>query len=316
MRGGCKGRTAPARGDLTRIKCRGVAIVRSQGGDTIAAMRTSSVAEAPPLRRCSARLRLAALCLGLSLAPLRPAAAEIRELATMADLEGVIDAGTLVVFDIDNTLLWPSGALGSDEWFYFIDRLYRLRGLSAAEAGARAMRTWNETQRRISVGPVEAGTVALVARLAARGVPMMALTARTLDVAELTLAQLAGAGLALDGRLPGGDLAFDGRLPRSVLGSEDDAWFTRGVLFVGESNDKGRVLVQYLQRRGLKPGRVVFVDDKAKHVRNVEAALNAVGVPCLALRYGAADAKVARFNEVMSEVKDAASARLFLDGEP
>ena len=241
----------------------------------------------------------------------RPAAAESREVARIVEIESAVTPETLVVFDIDNTLLAPAGQLGSDQWFYFIDSLYKLQGMGEKEAGDLAMRVWNEAQRRVTVGPLEPDTVALLARLAARGVPMMALTARTLDIAELTATQLATAGLSLEGRLPG---ARATRIPRAELGAAEDALFAHGVLFVGESNDKGKVLSRFLQMSDLRPARVVFVDDKARHVKNVEAALSALGVPSVAFRYGGADARVEQFNAVMSEVRDAATARLFLNG--
>jgi hypothetical protein len=43
----------------------------------------------------------------------------IRECSTIRDVIAEIQPDTLVVFDIDNTLLRPCQMLGSDEWFYY-----------------------------------------------------------------------------------------------------------------------------------------------------------------------------------------------------
>ena len=86
------------------------------------------------------------------------------------------------------------------------------------------------------------------------------------------------------------------------------------MLFVGEGVDKGRLLVEFLQHIGLRPERVVFADDKPHHARNVDAALAAAGIPAVAFRYGAADARVRAFNEVMDEAADPASAALLFHG--
>jgi hypothetical protein len=140
---------------------------------------------------------------------------------------------------------------------------------------------------------------------------MMALTARTLDIAERTIAQLKSIHIQFDGHsLQDKDL----KIPASELGSKDDALFTRGVLFVGETNNKGKVLAHFLDQLHYHPEKIVFVDDKRKHVDAVEAALAKVGVPYIGFRYGALDKKVKAYNELMSEVTDELSADLLLEG--
>ena len=64
----------------------------------------------------------------------------------------------------------------------------------------------------------------------------------------------------------------------------------------------------------MKPAKIVFADDKPHHAKNVDAALTAAGIPSVSFRYGATDAKVRAFNEVMGEAGDKAAAELLFHG--
>jgi FMN phosphatase YigB (HAD superfamily) len=57
--------------------------------------------------------------------------------------------------------------------------------------------------------------------------------------------------------------------------------------------------MDFLRQTGVRPERVVFVDDKLRHVREVDKAVRAAGLRCTALRYGATDRQVAEFYAAM-----------------
>ena len=50
--------------------------------------------------------------------------AEIRETKFMQEVMSAIDSETLAIFDIDNTLIEPIGNMGSDQWFYYLIKIY------------------------------------------------------------------------------------------------------------------------------------------------------------------------------------------------
>ncbi len=50
----------------------------------------------------------------------------------------------------------------------------------------------------------------------------------------------------------------------------------------------GECLTSFIQEAGLNPDRVVFIDDKAKNVQDVESALNRRPLEHISFRYGAA----------------------------
>ena len=139
----------------------------------------------------------------------------------------------------------------------------------------------------------------------------MAMTARTLDIAEKTAQQLHSVGIDLSQNTV---LKTDLLIEKKALESEDDAKYTKGILFVGESNNKGKVLAHFLRINKLSPKKIVFVDDKVKHVNNVGIALQELKIPYFGFRYGAVDDKVKQFNQVMADVVDKPTAELYLHG--
>lgn len=232
------------------------------------------------------------------------ARAEVREIQSMAEIASELRPTTLLVLDIDNTLVEPVGNIGSDQWYYYLLKAYRRDGLDAAAAEAKAGETWTRTLATVRVKPVEDLTPILVRAQQKRGLKVLALTARGAEDAEATFAQLQAIGLDLTGSA----------VRQDDLKTELNGLYTRGVFFVGEGPDKGKTLVAFLEKIGLRPTRVVFADDKPHHAKNVDAALTAAGIPCVSFRYGAADAKVRAFNEVMGEAGDKAGAELLFHG--
>lgn len=235
-----------------------------------------------------------------------PAAAEVVEIESMKEIQPKLEPGTLVVFDIDNTLVEPLGNIGSDQWYYYLVKAVARDDakLTPEQAEEKAAEVWTRTLGTVTVKPVEELTPPLIRHIQARGLKTMALTARGREDAAATFAQLKAIGV---------DLAS-----QPVHGKDRDAeekgFYSRGVFFAGEGPDKGVALARFLKAIGLAPKAVVFVDDKPHHAKNVDRALTAAGIPVTAFRYGAADAKVAAFNAVMAEADTPAKARLLFHG--
>ncbi len=221
--------------------------------------------------------------------------AEIRETTSMQEIVPLVDDSTLLVVDIDNTLIEPEGNLGSDQWYYFLVRKYvQLDHMSGKAANETAMQVWNQAQWLVKIRPVEKDTPALIKQLQSKGVRVMGLTARTVDIVDKTFAQLKSIGISLN-QPPIHDKPVDFHL-------DDLARFENGILFVGEQNDKGEALVQFLRRSHYLPAKIIFIDDKLRHVENVEKALSKTGARFLGFRYGAADEKVRLFNQDTQDI--------------
>ena len=126
----------------------------------------------------------------------------------------------------------------------------------------------------------------------------MALTARSLDVADRTVAQLGQVGISfVKAVVAEGDLT----LPAGP-GVKTETRFHQGVLFAN-GNDKGKVLLAFLALAGVKPAKIVFVDDKKKNVDKVDRALTDAKIPNVEFRYGAADARVKAFDGALADIQ-------------
>src|SRR5205085_2431412 len=83
----------------------------------------------------------------------------IREIKNMKEIVASIDDKTLLIFDVDNTLIEPEGNLGSDQWYDYLVRKYmEIDGLGEKAANEKAEDLWNQSQWIIKVRAVEAET--------------------------------------------------------------------------------------------------------------------------------------------------------------
>ncbi len=221
--------------------------------------------------------------------------AEIRQITHMSEIKQEIDAHTLVIFDIDNTILEPVQTLGSDQWYGSLVKDNLANGLTEDAAIDVAIQLWVDVQNKTKVKAVEASTPALIEELQNSGVRVMALTSRPLNLIDATLRQLKSIGVDLS-KTSG--LADDLEIP-----ALDKTKTKSGIIFVGPKNNKGLVLGKYIESLSVKPTKIVFSDDKQKHVTNVELALHSLNIPYIGFRYGAADAEVASFNQEITNLQ-------------
>jgi hypothetical protein len=198
------------------------------------------------------------------------AKAEIRDVTRMADVFLAVDADTLVVFDLDNTVIESVGDWGSDQWYDHLVEYFRTLH-PAEEAVAKGLKLWADAQHTTEVNPVESVTPSLIREAQTKGTRMIGLTARPDTIDGRTADQLKSIGV---------DFSANGGT----------------VLAIGPSASKGRALVEYLSRLERRPKKVIFVDDKHHYVKSVDEALTGLGIEHIIFRYGAADARVADYH--------------------
>lgn len=229
-----------------------------------------------------------------------------------------MDRSTLLVLDIDNTLIEPKPdpksdkysvfqpQVGSDQWFYSLYRLFEKKPSEDLLLDKRLMTIWNDTQFAISVKPVEKITPGFLQSQYKLGIKTLLLTARRPDISDVTLRQLQSVGYT-----PAAHSIYDGEvtLPKEEFGTEDFAQYKRGILTVGEGNSKGVVFVKFLKKIGFQPKRVVYVDDREKHVHTMEKALSEAKIPYFGFRYGALDEKVKKYYEAVELKRSSVAAQ-------
>lgn len=220
--------------------------------------------------------------------------ASIVETPHFRDIKNYIQPKTLVILDIDDTLMIPKQTLGSDVWFLYRMQQHVAQGMDANAALERALAEWEAIRHLTEVQIVEEGSASAIAEMQSDKVPIICLTTQGLALATRTIAQLHM--LAID-------------VTKTAPSKEDHYFmngqgvlYRQGVLFTS-GTAKGPALLKLLDVIGYYPERIVFINDKATHLRDVEQSMEARGIEFIGLRYSFSDNRVANFNAEIAEVQ-------------
>jgi len=202
-------------------------------------------------------------------------------------LRYINDESALIVFDIDNTLAELESELGSDQWFYAMVQEQIKEGVDYYEAVKNILPLYLSLQLVGALQPVEEIAPFLVKDLQRQHYKVIALTARSLSLIRRTFEQLS---------------AIDIDFSTSGLSSEEidlklifPCVHKDGIVF-SSNNNKGKVLLAFLDYVGYHPRKVIFIDDKIKNINTVREALEARDIEFVGIRYNRLDEKVAQFD--------------------
>lgn len=244
-----------------------------------------------------------ALALALSLSTLH---AEIIESMHIGDVEQHIDHDTLIIFDIDNTLLETAQMLGSDQWFFHMYNRYITEGMEPAASLDRILSEWHAIQNITAVKIVEPGSAELIERLQKEGFMVMGLTTRGLGLSDRTLEQLSRVNVDFTINPPVKDEVY--------FFNKQGVLFRQGVMFTS-GTWKGKALEKFLKIIECHPKKVVFINDKMKHLQDVESGCIEMGIEFVGLRYGVTDGTVASFDPDIAEVQFKHFGQIMSDAE-
>jgi hypothetical protein len=218
--------------------------------------------------------------------------AEIIDIVTFEQVNTYLIPEALIILDIDNTLMEPQQELGSDQWFYHRIECYKLEGLPKDAALDKALSEWTAIQSITKVKAVEPYIPTFVSSLQEDTLTVMGLTTRGLGLATRTIEQLKTLDIQLAKTAPSKEETF--------FTTTQGILYREGVLFTAGSN-KGQALFKLLDQIEYHPEAIIFVNDKATHLRDVELACIDKGIPFLGLRYGFLDQKVKNFRQDLAD---------------
>jgi hypothetical protein len=199
-----------------------------------------------------------------------------------------IDKDTLILLDIDDTLLIPNQMLGCDEWFiHRMDELHAL-GMPKGQALEKTIAEWESIRHITDMHIVEEGNDIIVQRLQDEGYSVMGLTTQGIALATRTHQQLNVNNFDLTRSAPNADGVYFSLQGHGVL-------YRNGVLFTS-GRHKGKALLNLLKAWDLKPKHVVFINDKESHLKEVQESLENQGIAFTGLRYAFSDQKKSEFN--------------------
>ncbi len=200
--------------------------------------------------------------------------AEIIETAQMADILPYVDETTWILFDIDDTLLESEIQAGRSKWFdhqfaqCFSQGMDRKQAIESIDA---------EFFKLVEIYPIrtpEPDIPFILERVKETGGAVLGLTARGPHLNAATLYQLGRLKIDLSTHAP--------TIPLSEFASA--CHYERGILFSIDQK-KGPALHCLLEKSGSLPQKIVFIDDKKRHLAEIEEIASAWGIPFIGFHY-------------------------------
>jgi len=206
-------------------------------------------------------------------------AVEVASGTDITAIEQHADQNTLVLLDLDDTLIRSKTTLGSPACFYRLrDRWIQKSPLPPEEVKLAFCLFDKALQEHVEYTFVDPASLPMIDRLQKRGIAVIGLTSRPHRLASVTADILSKLGISLGQTLPFGD---------QEISVKKRAVYDRGVIYVDDGK-KSVVLDAFLQK--LLPTRgsinkLVFADDKEMYVRDLEEYAQEKGYDYFGLYY-------------------------------
>lgn len=203
---------------------------------------------------------------------------DIKDLASVATT--LAENGTrrtLLVLDIDDTLLTSRGFFGSDRWYEWQKHLQ-------ANDPAKVPCLFDVISLNYEAGTQQLTQPDGPSLINALPGDKLMLTSRNPLYRGGTLRTLHDAGYALPTPLAGQLEGRSWRWRKAPGARESDVGYAQGI-FMTSGQDKGLVLLDLLGRLALHYDRVVLVDDGDANIRNMQSALRDAGIDYHGLHY-------------------------------
>lgn len=217
----------------------------------------------------------------------------ILEADHFSDLMNHLKPNTLVILDIDDTILVPVQTLGSDVWFTHQLKKY-LATNSSDDALDKALAEWEAIRHLTQMKIVEEGSVEIIKELQSRNISVMALTTQGLALATRTVNQLLALGVDFSLTAPSKEDHY--------FINKHGVLYRQGILFTS-GTPKGTALSTLLNIIQFHPDHIVFLNDKLTHLRDLESGLDKQNVSFTGLRYSYSDARVNSFDPRIANIQ-------------
>lgn len=236
-----------------------------------------------------------------------PLFGEIIEVKNFKEINTYVTPGTLVVLDIDDTLLIPVQTLGTDVWYrYQLDK-HKKEGLSPSEALEKTLAEWEGIRHLTKIKIVEEGTDQVIKNLQAQGRPVMGLSTQGLALATRTVQQLNSLNIDLSLTPPMKDDLY-------FINGSHGVLYRNGIMFTSGTH-KGKALEYLLNKACYRPQQVVFINDKASHLKELAESVESLGMKFIGLRYAYCDERIAAFRPEIGELQFEAMSKILSDEE-
>lgn len=223
-----------------------------------------------------------------------------------------IDQDTLVIFDVDDVLIVPKDQILQAQNRKYLEKLNQKLAQSVGKENVDIFYSIIFTQR--DNGPVDVKINDIISQLQSKGVKVVALTncftgrfGKIESMEDWRYNELKKHGYHFD-------LSWQVLKPKIFTGlekigkglsakSSSMPVFKSGIVFTSAVS-KGQALKAFLQYAGIAPKKIIFVDDKRKHLESVEEIAKSYNISFIGIEYTAAsDIPASPLNEKRADLQ-------------
>ena len=220
--------------------------------------------------------------------------AEIIETSDITQITSHISQGTLVLLDIDNTIIQLTQTLGTPEWFSAFYKKRRALNISHEHAMKETVNIYLRVNEISAAKPVDLNTGIIIRNLQEQGIVILGLTSRDDSLYKATINHLKPTSINFNvGKFQDYQLKLQTGAKSKVH---------NGIIFSGGKH-KGECLEEFLSAVNWSPKKIVFVDDQLKAIQEVESAAVKNNTDYIGVRYGYLDDKAKNLNLDIAEIQ-------------
>jgi len=207
-------------------------------------------------------------------------------------LEKTISApnNTIVLCDIDNTLLKASQQLGSVEWGDYIIQTLTEKGMDRNDAQEIESKLWNLIGPNIPIMLMQPEIPKIIQTIQQKGIPVVGLTARGATETSYTIRQLESLKISFTKMSPSFSL-------------DQLSKYSQGVIFCSPFRSKASCLFFFLRKCQFPATQIIYIDDKIEYLYDLEEACNTQKVSFMGLRYSKADNLSKQFQPAIAHIQ-------------
>lgn len=240
------------------------------------------------------------------------------EIIKTNDIKGIeetlasIDQDTLVIFDVDDVLIVPKDQILQAHNRKYLEKLNQNLEHSVGKENVDIFYSIIFTQR--DNGPVDVKIKDIISQLQSKAIKVLALTncftgsfGKIKSMEDWRYNELKKHGYHFD-------LSWQALKPKNFtelektgkgLSAKSSSMpvFKSGIVFTSAVS-KGQALKAFLQYAGIAPKKIIFVDDKRKHLESVEEIAKSHDIPFIGIEYTAAsDIPASPLNEKRADLQ-------------
>lgn len=179
-----------------------------------------------------------------------------------------------VFFDVDDTILTSEVQLGRSDYYLVDFAMIKQQGLDDETTHEICQQRWNEMQEKCRPRLMEDTVYTVIQEAQNKAAYTLGLTARGPQTASITHKQLMSLGINFSISSPSA-LMVD--LPLRQV-------YEHGIWYV-EFNGKGSSVRKWLNESEHHPAKIIFIDDRHYHLKNMENALSDLDIEFVGIHY-------------------------------